>query len=121
MGRFAEALEDVQRLVKGDCRGVILDTMLISDVPVFTPEEIKALRHSAKMSQSIFARCIGVTRKTVDSWEKGRSQPESVARRLLGLLQMDPEFFCKSGIISHKRTAYTSSLVHPKTKRLVKE
>ena len=49
MGRFAEALADAQRLARGDARGTIVDTLQIIDVPDFNPEEIKALRHTAKM------------------------------------------------------------------------
>jgi putative transcriptional regulator len=104
MGRFAEALEDVRRLANGDARGCIVDTMHIRRVPDFTPAEIRALRHAAKMPQRTFAECLGVTQKTIESWEGGRSHPDGAARRLLGLLQDDPDFFRKSGIFRHKRT-----------------
>ena len=96
MGRFAEALADAQRLASGDARGIIVDTLQIMDVPDFTPEEIKALRHAAKMPQRLFAQCLGVTQKSVEAWEGGRSHPDGAARRLLGLLRNDPDFFRSS-------------------------
>ncbi len=103
MGRFAEALADAQRLASGDARGIIVDTLQIMDVPDFTPEEIKALRHAAKMPQRLFARCLGVTQKSVEAWEGGRSHPDGAARRLLGLLQNNPDFFQKTGIIIYNK------------------
>ena len=105
MGRFAEALEDARRLVKGDVREVRVDTLQISRVPNFTPEEIKSLRHAAKMPQRLFALCLGVTPKSVEAWEGGRSHPDGAARRLLGLLQQDPDFFSKVGIFKHVSNA----------------
>jgi putative transcriptional regulator len=112
MGRFAEALADAQRLARGDARGIIVDTLQIIDVPDFNPEEIKALRHTAKMPQRLFARCLGVTQKSVEAWEGGRSHPDGAARRLLGLLQNDPDFFSKVGIFRHERTDYATSRAH---------
>ena len=112
MGRFAEALADAQRLASGDARGIIVDTLQIIDVPDFNPEEIKALRHTAKMPQRLFARCLGVTQKSVEAWEGGRSHPDGAARRLLGLLQNDPDFFSKVGIFRHERTDYATSRAH---------
>ncbi len=109
MGRFAEALEDVRRLVKGDYRGVIVDTMRITDIPDFTPEEIKALRHATKMPQRVFAHCLGVSQKSIEAWESGRSHPDGAARRLLGLLQNDHDFFKKVGIYRYERNDFTTS------------
>ena len=105
MGRFAEALEDARRLTRGDMRGVIVDTLQIIDVPDFSPDEIKALRQAIKMPQRLFAQCLGVTQKSVEAWEGGRSHPDGAARRLLGLLQNDPDFFRKVGIFRHERIA----------------
>ncbi|MBP5639629.1 MAG: hypothetical protein J6X55_09125 [Victivallales bacterium] len=115
MGRFAEALEDVHRLAKGDYKGIIVDKMHIIVVPDFTPSEIKILRHSVKMPQRIFAQCLGVTQKSVEAWESGRSHPDGAARRLLGLLQNDPDFFKKAGIYCHERSDYATSLARRKS------
>ena len=109
MGRFAEALEDARRLVKGDYRGAVVDAMRIAAVPDFTPAEIKELRHAAKMPQRIFAQCLGVSQKSIEAWESGRSHPDGAARRLLGLLQQDIEFFTKNGIYRHEHTVFSIS------------
>ncbi|MBP1583482.1 MAG: hypothetical protein J6866_05965 [Victivallales bacterium] len=105
MGRFAEALKDAQRLVKGDCRGFHVATIQIAAVPDFTPQEIKALRHATKLPQRLFASCLGVSQKSIEAWESGRSHPDGAARRLLGLLKNDSEFFCKTGVFRHEHTS----------------
>ena len=119
MGRFSDALEDVQRLVKGDYRGIIVDTMQIIEVPDFTPDEIKALRHAAKMPHRIFALCLGVSQKSIEAWESGRSHPDCAARRLLGLLENDSEFFSKNGIFSRKHMDSEAVLPHSRNSHTI--
>lgn len=47
-------------------------------------EEIKALRGILDLSQEKFAALVGVTRGTVNSWEKGDNKPSPLAlERLL--------------------------------------
>lgn len=55
-------------------------------------EEIKAVRESLGMTQVSFAILIGVSKKTVESWECGRYTPDGAARRLISILQKDPKF-----------------------------
>lgn len=74
--------------------------MSVSSVPVaFTPEEIREIRMKANMTQSIFASCIGVTKKAVEAWEGGRSKPDGAARRTLGLFKQNPRYADDVGII----------------------
>lgn len=71
----------------------------ISELGAFTPEEIKSIRKSANMTQSIFAACMGVTKKSIEAWEGGRSIPDGAARRTLGLVQKNPMYFDEMKII----------------------
>jgi putative transcriptional regulator len=50
------------------------------------------------MTQKTFAACIGVTPKSVEAWEGGRSRPDGAARRLLGLMRDHPGFAENMGI-----------------------
>jgi putative transcriptional regulator len=52
------------------------------------------------MTQGMFAMTIGVSKKTVESWEKGRYMPDGAARRLITMLQADPSLPEKHGIIT---------------------
>ena len=53
---------------------------------------LKEIRINLGMTQNIFAGVIGVSRKTVESWEKGRYSSDGAARRLISILQADPDF-----------------------------
>ena len=64
-----------------------------------SPEEIRKTRENLKMSQSIFALVIGVSKKTVESWESGRYMPDGAARRLITIMQKDPDFAEKYEIL----------------------
>lgn len=62
-------------------------------------EEIKEVRKRLGMSQGVFAIVLGVSKKTVESWECGRYTPDGAARRLITVLKIDPTFPEKYGIV----------------------
>ena len=45
--------------------------------------EIMAARTQSGLSQAAFAKAIGVSKRTLENWEQGRSEPTSAARVLL--------------------------------------
>jgi putative transcriptional regulator len=51
------------------------------------------------MTQGTFAITIGVSRKTVESWEAGRYSPDGAARRLISIMQKDPGFLERYDIL----------------------
>jgi len=57
----------------------------------YTADEIRRIRDSLKMSQGFFADVIGVSKKTVESWEYGRGKPSGAAARMIGIVEVDPE------------------------------
>ena len=62
-------------------------------------DEIKETRKKLGMSQGVFAIVLGVSKKTVESWETGRYAPDGAARRLITIMQSDPSFPEKYGIV----------------------
>ena len=74
-------------------------TLTITPIETFTASEIKEIRKSTGLPQSIFAQYLGVSQKTVEAWEAGRNQPNGAASRLLAITKNDPTFPRKSGII----------------------
>ena len=64
-----------------------------------TVEEIKETRKTLGVTQSAFAVILGVSQKTVESWEAGRYSPDGAARRLIMVMQSDPSFPEKYGIV----------------------
>jgi putative transcriptional regulator len=68
-----------------------LRTMEIpSAPPKFTAKTVLHLRKSARMSQTVFARLINVSPKTVQSWEQGQRMPSQAAQRMLQIFQEQP-------------------------------
>ena len=55
----------------------------------WTFAEVRGLRERLGASQAVFARLIGASVKTVQSWEQGKAPPP-MASRLLDCIQNDP-------------------------------
>jgi putative transcriptional regulator len=67
---------------------------LILEPHDYGPEEVKATRERLNASQAVFARLLGVSPKTVQSWEQGLAPP-AMARRLLDVINEDTDRWIK--------------------------
>jgi putative transcriptional regulator len=95
-----EAMQEALDHSKGK---VELRTSRMNIAPVremITPDEIKDTRKSLGMTQGVFAIVLGVSKKTVESWEAGRYTPDGAARRLITVLQADHSFPERYGIVN---------------------
>ena len=90
-----EALEDA----KGNIELRTTSPTILPVRETIGADEIKETRKMLGMTQGIFALTIGVSRKTVESWETGRYMPDGAARRLITIMQADPAFPEKYGIV----------------------
>ena len=73
--------------------------MTVQPVYRFEAEEIREIRRNAGMTQTLFAKYMGVSVKTIEAWECGRNRPIGAACRLLFLTKNDPQFPQKAGIV----------------------
>jgi putative transcriptional regulator len=62
----------------------------VKPVESFSSEDIKQIRKQVGLSQVLFASSLGVSKKTVEAWERGRNTPEGPSRRLLQLIRDNP-------------------------------
>lgn len=64
------------------------DTFCITLTPAkkFTAEDVKNIRVRNHLTQSLLAKFLCVSKKTVEAWESGRNQPNGPSRRMLELL-----------------------------------
>ena len=53
----------------------------------YSADTIKEIRKSTGLTQSLFAKWLGVSTRTVEAWEAGRNKPSGPSSRLLSLLQ----------------------------------
>ena len=58
----------------------------IDPVEEYDRNQIRNIRMKAKMSQAVFADFLGVSVKTVEAWECGRTHPTGPACRLISLV-----------------------------------
>jgi putative transcriptional regulator len=59
---------------------------------VLSPAEIKAIRASVNMSQTVFARSFQLSLDTIKGWEQGKRKPDAAAANYLRMIQADPEY-----------------------------
>lgn len=63
---------------------------------VLRPTEIKAIRASVGMSQSVFASTYRLSLDTLKGWEQGKRKPDSAAANFLRMIKAAPEFVQKT-------------------------
>lgn len=61
-------------------------TYKIDPVKKFNETQIREIRMNAQMTQHVFAEYLGVSVKTVEAWERGRTHPTGPAFRLMSFL-----------------------------------
>ena len=61
-------------------------TITIAPVKKYSNAEIRSIRNKSGMTQAVFADYMGVSKKTVEAWELGRTHPTGPAYRLLDIL-----------------------------------
>ena len=75
-------------------------TLTVEPIESFKPEDIRSIRKETGLTQILFAKFMGVSVKTVESWESGRNHPDGAACRLLTLTKQNPSFPVASGIVA---------------------
>lgn len=80
-----EGLQEAIDFEKGNGKAKTT-TYVINPVRSYSNVEIKAVRNKAGMTQAVFANYLGVSKKTVEAWELGRTHPTGPANRLIEML-----------------------------------
>lgn len=91
---FNEIMQGLTEAVQYENGNLKAHTNKVTVTPIaaFTPEQIRKLRLSLKLSQSVFSNVLGVSQKTVEAWESGRNIPNGSALRMMDCLEKDPAF-----------------------------
>ena len=63
------------------------DEACLEPTPILAPEEIRAIRETAHVSQPVFARYLNVSKNLVSDWERGAKRPGGPALRLLAIVR----------------------------------
>jgi putative transcriptional regulator len=63
------------------------DELCLTPVPDLSPDEIKAIRMQAHVSQSVFALYLNFSRGVVSKWERGEKHPAGPSLKLLDIIR----------------------------------
>ena len=87
---FTDVLESGAKIQdRLTCKKVSLD---LKATP-YGPEKVLETRKLLGVSQPVFALLLGVSVKTVQSWEQGFNPPKNVARRFMDEFRRDPAYW----------------------------
>jgi putative transcriptional regulator len=85
--QLLQGVREMKRHINGE------DVPGVKAVEIFgnaTPN-VRDIREAAQISQSQFAKLIGVNLRTLQNWEQERTKPTGPARALLKIVASDPK------------------------------
>lgn len=74
--------------------------------------ELLAARAQSGLSQTEFARALGVSKRTLENWEQGRAQPTGAARQLLRLAARFPDTLIRLATMGQETDQPPEKLFH---------
>ena len=94
-----QGLNEAIEYERGDLP-IRVDKVTVAPLCVYTASEIKEIRIKHNMTQRLFAKALGVSVKTVESWESGINRPSGIASRILDMLKQDNNLLERYSIIA---------------------
>ncbi|WP_074038016.1 helix-turn-helix domain-containing protein [Exiguobacterium profundum] len=85
-----ESVSQINQFAEGNLEHVEVITYKLRDLPEIDLTSIKELRKSLGATQKNFGDMLGVSTRTVEAWEIGRSTPNGSAARLMQLMLDNP-------------------------------
>jgi putative transcriptional regulator len=70
-------------------------TVEIRPLANYSAHQIRALRERLHLTRFVMAGVIGVSVKTIESWETGARRPNGAALRVIEELDADPQFLTR--------------------------
>ncbi len=101
-----QGLEETISYEKGQGKARV-KTYTILPVKEYSHTEIREIRLKAGMTQKVFAAYMGVSQKTVEAWECGRTHPTGPVFRLLDILSTEDLDETEFVVTIHSRFADT--------------
>jgi putative transcriptional regulator len=92
---LVQSLAEVRDGLRGRPGKLTMKTAEIPDPPDFSAAAVHKLRDRLGLSQDLFAKLLGVSRKLIEAWEAGTRAPSPMARRLLGAIARQPSLYVR--------------------------
>ena len=90
-----EGLQDAILDAKSSKKYLKRNTIPFTPLADIKPNAIKKVRTKVGLTQSLFAKFLGVSQKTVEAWEAGTNKPSGSSNRLITMLIMDEDLIKK--------------------------
>ena len=93
---FESLVEALNQAINYEKGNKALGRVRIASIPDIEPikeyskEKIKEVRRQTNLPQKYFAELIGVSPRAVEAWEAGTRKPTGTAKRLLQLIEKNP-------------------------------
>jgi putative transcriptional regulator len=87
---LVESLTELRDGLGGKRGKLTMKSVEIPDPPRFDAKAVHKLRDRLGLSQGLFAKLLGVSRKLIEAWEAGTRTPSRMACRLLDAIARDP-------------------------------
>ena len=87
-----KSLNESIEFAQGDPTKGTVRSLSFKALPELSKTQIKSIREETHLSAAAFANVIGVSAKTIEAWESGRSIPSGPSKRLLQMFKEKPEF-----------------------------
>src|SRR5258706_16108310 len=92
---LVQSLTEVRDSIGGESGKLTAKTVEIPDPPQFSAAAVHKLRDRLGLSQGLFAKLVGVSRKLVEAWEAGTRTPSPMACRLLDAIGRNPSVYVR--------------------------
>jgi putative transcriptional regulator len=95
MGKDRDDMSEAGKRILTSARQALAFARGEADAPAFRVHvpaaiDVRRIRRKAAMSQAVFARHFGVSKRTVQDWEQGRRVPTGAARAFLTVIDREP-------------------------------
>jgi putative transcriptional regulator len=95
-----QSMTEIRDHLRGEPGKLTIKTVEIPDPPHFDAKAVHRLRDRLELSQGLFAKLLGVSRKLVEAWETGTRVPSPMARRLLEAVGRNPSVYVKRKVVA---------------------
>ena len=92
---LVQSLTELRDGLRGRPGKLTVKTVEIPDPPHFDARAVHRLRDRLELSQALFAKLLGVSRKLVEAWEAGTRIPSPMAARLLDAIARHPPVYVR--------------------------
>ncbi len=92
---LVQSLTELNDGLRGRPGKLTMKTVEIPEPPHFSAAAVHKLRDRLGLSQGLFAKLVGVSRKLVEAWEGGTRTPSPMACRLLDAIARKPSLYVR--------------------------